>query len=222
VQPVVVREISGVDGGGYEIIAGERRCRAARIAGLTTIPAIVRSMADRQAMAVALVENIQRADLNPLEEAEALRRLIDDCGLTHDDAAAAIGRSRTAVTNLLRVIDLEPETRELLRSGALTLGHAKVLLSLEGPPQIALARRVVEAGLSVRATEQALRQTANVPQPRKSPAAAVAEGDAQRLSAAIGVPVKVEHRLNGTGRLVLRFSNRDEFGRLLERLAPER
>lgn len=154
VQPVVVRPVGG---GRYQLVAGERRWRAARLAGRSSLPALVRTLDARTVMAVALVENVQRADLNPIEEAEALRRLIDDCGLTHEAAAEAVGRSRAAVSNLLRLLDLAPEVRQSLLDGDLEMGHARALLALPAERQGAAAQHVVEAGLSVRQTEAYVR-----------------------------------------------------------------
>src|SRR3569623_103728 len=150
VQPILVRPI-GADR--YEIIAGERRWRAAGIAGLKTIPAVVRQMDDRTARAVALVENIQRADLNPLEESEALHKLIEEHGLTHQQCAESVGHSRATVSNLLRLMELNSDVQELVRSNQISLGHAKVLLGVEGARQSSLAKLVVSGQLSVRATE---------------------------------------------------------------------
>ncbi len=211
VQPIIARE---GDGGRYEIVAGERRWRAARLAGLKTVPAVIRAMPDRTAMAVALVENIQRADLNPLEEAEALRRLIDECGLTHEQTADAVGRSRAAVSNLLRLMDLQPLVQALVRENELSLGHAKVLLAVEGERQVVLARQVVERGLSVRETERLVAATAAAPAvPRVKPVRSPL--DAQ-LSARVGLPVRVEEKPTGAGRLVIGFADRAELERILK------
>lgn len=216
VQPIVVREVAEASGSRYEIIAGERRWRAARLAGLKTVPAVVRSMDDRTAMAVALVENIQRADLNPLEEAEALRRLIDECGLTHEQTAAAIGRSRAAVSNLLRVMDLEEPVKALVRDNRLSLGHAKVLLGVSGAAQIELAEQVVERGLSVRETEQLL---AAVASPQRPPRTKQAPSPIEtELSERIGLPVKINRAGSGRGRLIIGFGDEAELQQLLGRL----
>ena len=213
VQPIIVREIGE---GAYEIVAGERRWRASKLAGLTVIPAVVRTMEDRTAMAVALVENIQRADLNPLEEAEALRRLIDDCGLTHEVAAAAVGRSRAAVSNLLRLMDLDSGVQALVRNGLLSLGHAKVLLGATPSRQAELARRVIEGDLTVRQTEALLAASS-----RPAPAAAepVAPSPlAVELSERFGVPVTVSQTPKGRGKLVISFDSNAQLQQLLKRL----
>jgi len=216
VQPIVVRPIDAESTARYEIVAGERRWRAARLAGLVTIPAVIRIMPDRTAMAVALVENIQRADLNPLEEAEALRRLIDDCGLTHEETAAAIGRSRATVTNLLRLIELEPEVQSLVRAGQISVGHAKVLLGVEGEHQAALARQVVERSLSVRDTERLLASAAGRPAtaPRKSEPTPLE----LRLTQRIGLPVQLQLKSAARGKLVIGFADQAELDRLLKLL----
>lgn len=213
VQPIIVREIGE---GAYEIVAGERRWRASKLAGLTVIPAVVRTMEDRTAMAVALVENIQRADLNPLEEAEALRRLIDDCGLTHEVAAAAVGRSRAAVSNLLRLMDLDSGVQALVRNGLLSFGHAKVLLGATPSRQAELARRVIEGDLTVRQTEALLAASS-----RPAPAAAepvVPSPLAVELSERFGVPVTVSQTPKGRGKLVISFDSNAQLQQLLKRL----
>ena len=143
IQPIIVRQLSYEK---YEIIAGERRWRAAQLAGLTQVPIVVKDMDDRSAMAVALIENIQREDLNPLEEAEALKRLLDEFEMTHQHVADAVGKSRTTITNLLRLIDLHPEVKKLLVSRQLEMGHARALLSLEGQRQVTAANKVVKEG----------------------------------------------------------------------------
>jgi len=211
VQPIVVRAAGG---GHYEIIAGERRWRAARMAGLKTIPAVVRQLADRGAMAVALVENIQRADLNPLEEAEALRRLIDECGLTHEQTAEAVGRSRAAVSNLLRLLELDPAVQALVREGRLSLGHAKVLLAAEAARQEGLARLVVERELSVRQTEALLAE-----RPERKPAGRRSRSALEiELGERLGLPVQLKQGRSGAGRISIGFGGQDELERLLKLL----
>ena len=209
VQPIVVRESGG---GRYEIVAGERRWRASKLAGLTTITAVVRAMEDRTAMAVALVENIQRADLNPLEEAEALRRLIDDCGLTHEQAAEAVGRSRAAVSNLLRLLDLHPDVQALVRENRLPLGHAKVLLAVHGERQAKLANLVVARQLTVRQTEALL-----VAAPVRKPASSKTAGSVleTELGARVGLPVRLKKSASGRGTLIIAFSDDEQLQRLL-------
>ena len=214
VQPIVARAI---DGGRFEIVAGERRWRAAQMAGLKTIPTVVRQLPDRTAMAVALVENIQRADLNPLEEAEALRRLIDECQLTHEQTAEAVGRSRVSVSNLLRLLDLHAEVQALVRDDKLSLGHAKVLLGAEGDAQLQLARQVVAQQLSVRQTEQLLAQRGAAPKPAPAAAAKRAHHPLeQQLSERIGLPVQLQQNRGGRGKLTIAFADKKELERLLQ------
>ena len=217
VQPIVVRPLGapGDTPSRYEIVAGERRWRAARMAELRTIPAVSRQIPDRTAMAVALVENIQRSDLNPLEEAEALRRLIDECGLTHEQTAEAVGRSRASVSNLLRLLDLHPEVQTLVRDDALTLGHAKVLLGAEGERQLVLARTVVERRLSVRETELLLAHKAN----QQAAAARQVRSPLEiELSEQVGLPIRLSQQKSGRGRLVIGFSDSAALDRLLKLL----
>ena len=157
VQPIVVRPIDG--GAGYEIIAGERRWRAAQLAGLQEVPALVRDVPDEAAVAMALIENIQRENLNPMEEARALERLVEEFGMTHQQAAEAVGRSRAAVTNLLRLLDLDDQVKQMLERRELEMGHGRALLGLSEPAaQLAAARKVASAGLSVRETERLVRR----------------------------------------------------------------
>lgn len=213
VQPIVARSVAP---GTYEIVAGERRWRAAQMVGLKTIPAVVRQLPDRAAMAVALVENIQRADLNPLEEAQALKRLIEECGLTHEQCSAAVGRSRAAVTNLLRLFELNEDVRELLRDNKLSLGHAKALLGVEGPRQSSLADVVVARHYSVRQAEELVRAAlARRPgQPRKA-ARPPAEAE---IAARIGLPVRIDQGPQGAGRLTIKFKQKSELEKLIKLL----
>ncbi len=215
VQPLVVRAA----GEAYEIIAGERRWRAARLAALTTVPAVIRELTDETAMAVTLIENIQREDLNPLEESVALRRLIDECGLTHAACAEAIGRSRAAVSNLLRLADLNADVRDHLWEGALEMGHARALLALTGEAQSQVAHQVVTRGLSVRQTEALVRATASgaparAPAPPCDAGLQQAEADlARRLAAG----VRVEPDRRGGGRVIIRFRSAEELAALVAR-----
>lgn len=214
VQPIVARPAGGDR---YEIIAGERRWRAAQRAGLKFIPAVVRALDERGAMAVALVENIQRADLNPLEEAEALHRLIEECGLTHEACAEAVGKSRAAVTNLLRLMELDPEVQQLVRTAVLSFGHAKVLLGVHGARQLSLARLVVEKHLSVRQTEALVHAAPAEPKARPAPPAAIGQIE-QELSGRIGLPVKVQQNDRGRGKLTVNFKSNSELQKLLDLL----
>ena len=219
VQPVVVRPLAT---GRFELIAGERRWRAAQLAGLGAIPAVVRDVDDESALALALIENIQRENLNPLEEAVALSRLIDEFELTHEAAATAVGRSRAAVSNLLRLLDLGPESRELLASGELEMGHARALLPLSSSNQAAVAREVVARALSVRETEALVRKrTAEASGRGKKPAAGV-DPDIRslqnELSEKLGSAVRIEHRASGKGRLVIEYGSLEELDGVLDLL----
>lgn len=214
VQPVVVRSLG--DGGPYELIAGERRWRAAQLAGLSEIPAIVRVLPDRTVMSIALIENIQREQLHPLEEAQALQRLLTEFGLTHQEAAEAIGRSRAAVSNLLRLLELGPEARKLLEEGALEMGHARALLALRGPEQGRLATLVAERGLSVRAAEEMVRRAlearpAAPPRPQ-DPNTRKLEAE---LGEKLGARVAIKHGAKGRGQLVISYNSLDELDGIL-------
>jgi ParB family chromosome partitioning protein len=223
VQPIVVRPLPNPGGGEtqYEIVAGERRWRAAQLAGLATIPAVVRDIPDESAVAVALIENIQREDLNPLEEARSLHRLIEEFGLTHADAADAVGRSRATVTNLLRLLELPRQVREMVERRELDMGHARALLALESPElTVELAERARKQGWSVRATENAVRQIAG-PQAAKGnkPAAhGATDPNVRRLEAdlaeTLGAAVSIEHGPKG-GRVVIRYNGLDELEGIL-------
>jgi len=217
VQPIVVRAITA---GRYEIIAGERRWRAAQLAGLHEIPAVVRDVEDREAIAIALIENIQRENLNPLEEARALERLIREFGLTHEQAAEAVGRSRAAVSNLLRLLDLEEAVKALVEKGELEMGHARALLALGGKQQIEAARQVVSRGLTVRATE-GLVKSLQRPAPAK-PARAAKDVNIQRLesdlSDKLGARVAIRQGRGGKGKLEISYNSLDELDGVLAHL----
>jgi ParB family chromosome partitioning protein len=220
VQPILVRRAGA---GSYEIIAGERRWRAAQLAGLQEVPVVVRDMDDRAAVAVALIENIQREDLNPLEEARALERLIGEFDMTHQQAAEAVGRSRTAVSNLLRLLELGEVATAMVQRGELEMGHARALLALEGRRQAEAAHQVVNHGLSVRATERLVKKL--LAEASTSPAkAAPARRDPdlvqleQGLSDRIGAPVQVQHNHKGKGRLVINYNSLDELDGILEHI----
>ncbi len=213
-QPIVVRAVGA---GKYEIIAGERRWRAAQLAGLHEIPAIVREVEDRAAIAIALIENIQRENLNPLEEARALDRLIREFELTHEQAAEAVGRSRAAVSNLLRLLELEDSVKDMVEQGVLEMGHARALLALSGTRQVEAARQVKARGLSVRATEGLVRQ---LQQPRKArPATAPKDPDIQRLESdladRLGASVLIRAGRSGKGKLEISYNSLDELDGIL-------
>jgi ParB family transcriptional regulator, chromosome partitioning protein len=217
-QPILVRP---VDAGRFEIIAGERRWLAARRAGLVEIPALVRSVPDQAALALALIENIQREDLNPLEEAQGIKRLVDEFGLTHEAAAQAVGRSRSAVTNLLRLTQLAPPVQSLLLAGRLDMGHARALLALPVAQQGAAAARVVEQDLSVRDAERLVQATLSPHKPRRT-AARRSDTDVARLESelaeALGASVRIEPARKGAGRIVIRYATLDQLDGLLAKL----
>jgi len=218
VQPIVVRPLQG--GGRYEIIAGERRWRAAQLAGLHDIPAVIRDVPDQAAMAIALIENIQRENLNPMEEAQALKRLIDEFEMTHQQTADAVGRSRAAVSNLLRLLDLNGDVKRMVETGDLEMGHARALLGLSADAQSQAARQVVARGLSVRETEQLVRRL-QAPVTDK-PAAPALDPDIRKLqedlSAQLGAMVRIQHSARGKGRLVVLYNSIDELDGILAHL----
>jgi ParB family transcriptional regulator, chromosome partitioning protein len=223
VQPIVVRPIGEADERGvqrYEIIAGERRWRAAQQAGLRDIPAVIRRVPDEAAIAMALIENIQREDLNPLEEARALERLISEFGLTHQQAADAVGRSRAAVSNLLRLLELPEEVCERLGRRELEMGHARALLGLaQRRQQIEVATLVIRKGLSVRETEALVRRMAEPAASRGQAPPAPVDPNIQRLeddlADKLGARVNIEHARGGNGRLVIRYNSLEELDGIL-------
>jgi len=217
-QPIVVRQIGANK---YEIIAGERRWRACQLAGLDVIPVIIKEVADEAAIAMSLIENIQREDLNPIEEAVALKRLQDEFELTQQEVADAVGKSRTAVTNLLRLMSLQLEVRTFLERGDLEMGHARALLSLDGNQQAAVARMVIARGLSVRQTEALVRR--EQAGAKENPAASGGVDPDIRslqddLSERLGAEVLVEHTAKGKGRLILKYASLDQLDGILARI----
>ncbi|RMF96048.1 MAG: ParB/RepB/Spo0J family partition protein [Gammaproteobacteria bacterium] len=222
VQPIVVRPLPGAGPGQpqYEIVAGERRWRAAQLAGLAEVPAVVREIPDSAAIAVALIENIQREDLNPLEEAQAVRRLVDEFELTHQQAADAIGRSRTAVTNLLRLLELGPEAKALVEAGDLEMGHARALLALgDGRQQAEVAALVARKGLSVRETEQLVRRLlAGKPAPKPRGTDPDVRRLQEELSGRLGARVSIQHGRGGKGRLVISYTSLEELEGILDHI----
>lgn len=219
VQPIVVRPLAG---GNYEIIAGERRWRAAQLAGLETVPAVVRDIPDEAAIAIALIENIQRENLNPIEEAAALQRLIDEFHMTHQQVAESVGRSRAAVTNLLRLLALNPDVRTLLETGKMDMGHARALLALTGAVQSQAAQQVVEKGLSVRETEQLVRRWLEQVPAKRPPSPPAIDPNIRalqdRLSEQLGARVQIAHATNGKGRLTIEYNSADELEGILARI----
>jgi len=216
IQPIVVRQIARDK---YEIVAGERRWRAAAQAGLQEVPVIIKEIDDRSAMAIALIENIQREDLNALEEAEALKRLLDEFEMTHQHIADAIGKSRTTVTNLLRLIDLHTDVKKLLLNKQLEMGHARALLSLDGLKQVAAANKIVKEGLTVRATERLVKESQAEPKIKKI---RVIDNDTLRLqeelTAKLGAKVFIDHKENGAGKLVIAYSSLEELDGIIEQI----
>ena len=216
-QPILARPIGA---GRYEIVAGERRWRAARMAGLTSVPALVREVADRQALAIALIENLQREDLNPLDEATGIKRLTEEFGMTHAEAAEAVGRSRAAITNALRLLELAPPVQELVREGKLDMGHARALLALPALKQIEFAREAVARQLSVRQVEK---RVAHLSARGTARARVGGDRDVARLedelSGQLGTTVSIRTGAKpGSGKLVIHYSSLDQFDALLNRL----
>ncbi len=218
VQPLVVRPLAEER---FEIIAGERRWRAAQLAGLSVVPAIVRDIPDEVAVAVALIENIQREDLNPLEEAVTLRRLIDEFGMTHQAVSEAVGRSRASVSNLLRLLDLAPEVRERIEQGELDMGHARALAALPAARQGEAAARVAQRGLTVRATEALVRRMLEGEDGSTS-ATREPDPDVRRLqddlADRLGARVQIEQGKQGKGRLVIQYGSLDELDGIIGRI----
>jgi ParB family chromosome partitioning protein len=214
-QPIVVRPVSDTR---YEIIAGERRWRASQIAGLDTIPAIIKPVSDESAIAMALIENIQRENLNPIEEAMALKRLQEEFELTQQEVADAVGKSRATVTNLLRLIALNPDVRLMLEHGDIEMGHARALLPLSDPQQSEAAKLVAGKGFSVRQTESLVRRMLASPQ-LKPGAELVGDPDIRRLeeqlSETLGARVQIQHTSSGAGKLTLKYNSLDELDGIL-------
>ena len=218
-QPVVVRP---VDDGDYEILAGERRWRAAQLAGLERIPALVREVSDDAALGIGLIENIQREDLNPIEEAAGLKRLIDEFRLTHDEVAKAVGRSRSAVTNMLRLLELAKAVQDMLLDGRLDMGHARALLGVGKARQVELAEQVAAKGLSVRETERLVQHSAAAPRAGAKAARPRIDADTRRLqdelSESLGASVTVKARKGGRGSLVIDYSSLEQLDGIVSRL----
>ena len=228
-QPIVVRPLDAADPAApprYEIIAGERRFRAALLARLTSVPVVVRVVPDEQALAMALIENIQREDLNPLEQAQAIARLIEEFRYTHEQAAEAIGRSRSATSNLLRLLNLPPTVQTMLLAGDLDMGHARAVLALDRASQIMLANEVVEKRLSVRETEKRVAEMLAAA-PSSGTDARVRRGSArdrdlerlqEQLAELLGAPVQLRVNTRGAGRMIVQFGDAEQFEGLLERM----
>jgi len=218
-QPILVRPI---EGGRFEIIAGERRWRAAQKAGLREVPALVKNVPDQAALALALIENIQREDLNPIEEAQGLKRLVDEFGITHDAAAKAVGRSRSAVTNLLRLTALPKAVQDYVLDGAIDMGHARALLALPAAQQTGVAVRVVNGGLSVRETERLVHGMLNPAKRAARRHARARDADTVRLETeiaeALGAKVAIEPKSGGKGRVVISYSTLEQLDGIVAKL----
>ncbi|OGS93730.1 MAG: chromosome partitioning protein ParB [Gallionellales bacterium GWA2_59_43] len=219
IQPILVRQL---EDNSYEIIAGERRWRASQRAGLTHVPVLVRSVPDNAALAMALIENIQRENLNPLEEAVGIQRLIDEFKMTHQLAADAVGRSRSAASNLLRLLKLPQPVQSMLMENKLDMGHARALLSLDGSDQIMLANKIVIDGLSVREAEKLVQAHGQQPDKAQQKKAAKVNRDTERLqeemSAYLGARVEIKSGSKGKGKLVIEYMNHDQLDDLLNKL----
>ena len=219
IQPLVVRPVSD---GQYEILAGERRWRAAKLAGLQQVPAVVREVPDEAALGIGLIENIQREDLNPIEEAAGLKRLIEEFRLTHEEVAKAIGRSRASVTNLLRLLDLAPAVQGFVQDGRIDMGHARALLAVSKGRQVELAHLVAEKGLSVRETERLVQESTAAPKAARAPLANALDADGRRLqdelSERLGATVHLRPRNGGRGSIVIDYGSLDELEGLVERI----
>lgn len=222
VQPILVRPLSGGGKSGYEIVVGERRWRAAQMAGLESIPAVIRDVADDTAVAVALIENIQREDLNSIDQARGLKRLIEEFGMTHTQAAEAVGRSRASVTNILRLLELPEAVRAMLEKRELEMGHARALLGLVTPATITeAARKVASRGLSVRETERLVKKLSATGE-RKPVPIVVRDPDIERLenelTDKLAARVSLQHTTSGSGRLVIAYGSLDELEGILSHI----
>jgi ParB family chromosome partitioning protein len=215
IQPIIVRKL---DGEKYEIIAGERRWRAAQLAELQDVPVLIKDLDDRSVMAIALIENIQREDLNALEEAEALHRLQDEFELTHQQIATAVGKSRTTVTNLLRLLELAGEVKGMLGKGLLEMGHARALLGLDEAKQVEIANKAVKQGLTVRAVEKLVREQHE----EKPTVVKKIDPDTLRLqqdlSERTGAKVEINHQSNGKGKLIFSYTNLEELEGIIKKI----
>lgn len=215
IQPIVVRSVLN----GYEILAGERRWRAARLAGLATVPVVVREMSNENAIAVSLIENIQRQDLNAIEQAQALQRLIDNFGLTHEQAAAAVGKNRASITNLLRLLKLSDTIQEYLQNGRLEMGHARALLMLSEIDQLKCAKKIIENNLSVRETEKLVKNFSAPQAEEKSLTQQNNDPNIRRvereISEKLAAKVSIAHQSSGQGKLTIHYNSADELDGIL-------
>lgn len=221
-QPIVIRSVDD-EQYPYEIIAGERRWRAAQLAGLTTIPAIVRDLPDQVAIALALIENIQRQDLNPIDQALALQRFHEEFGLSHQEIADTVGKARTTVSNLLRLLALEEQVKDFMQQGQLDMGHARAILTLKAKDQLKIAQVVIAKSLSVRQTEQLVRDFTAPKQldQAKPKVSADIQSLTQKLSERFSADVKIDHNKQGKGKLVIHYHSLDELDGILNICLPE-
>jgi ParB family chromosome partitioning protein len=216
IQPILVRP---VENGKYEIIAGERRWRAAQLAGLPKVPVVIRAVPDKSALAMALIENIQREDLNPLEEAAGIQRLVDEFEMTHETAAQAVGRSRSAVTNLLRLLNLSKAVQDLLMQGKIEMGHARALLAVSGPRQADLAQQIIGRNLSVREAEQLVSQTgvtSRKPSRKQQRKDRYLQALEEELSEILGTTVTLRTIRGGRGKLTIDYASLDQLDNVLQ------
>ena len=221
-QPILARELVNGD---YEIIAGERRWRAAQLAGLTQVPVLLRKVPDNSALAMALIENIQREDLNPLEEAIGIQRLIDEFQMTHQTAADAVGRSRSAASNLLRLLKLPQAVQDLLMDGAIDMGHARALISLESAQQVLLANKIVLLGMSVREAEKLVQQQNEKPAAKEKTSKKQENQNSrdtlklqEEMSEKLGARVEIKANSKGGGKLIIEYSSNDHLEEFLKSL----
>jgi ParB family chromosome partitioning protein len=214
-SPILVRPVGPEK---FEIIAGERRWRAAQLAGLSEVPVLVREIADEAALAMSLIENIQRENLNPLEEAAGIKRLIDEFGMTHQMAADAVGRSRAAVTNLLRLLNLAVPVQELLMQGRIDMGHARALLSLDGSKQITAAEYIAQKGLSVREAERLTHRLLNPPKKEKVRQDRDIFRLQENVAGVLGAKVSIRHTSKGSGKMIVEYKSLNELDGILARM----
>ncbi len=219
IQPILVRSLKGAKK--YEIIAGERRWRAAQMAGLHDVPVVIREVTDQAAMCMALIENIQREDLNPLDEAQALYRLLDEFDMTHEAVAEAVGRSRSSVSNMLRLLDLDSKVKKLVQSRQIEMGHARALLTLSAAKQYEIAIQIIKQGLSVRATEALVRKQ-QAAKPLKKQAETKLDPNIkslqENLSERIGASVTINHSSKGKGTVMIKYHSLNELDGILKRI----
>jgi len=213
-QPIVVRAVGDKK---YEIVAGERRWRAAKIANLTEVPILIKDITDESALAMALIENIQREDLNSIEEAKGIQRLIDEFGMTHESASHILGKSRTTVTNLLRLLNLSEHVQKALLEGRIEMGHARAMLSLPGSDQVMLCQKVINNKLSVREVESLITQKKPTKNIKKQKMADIVNLETN-LSDKLGTSVQISHKLNGSGSLKINYNNLDQLDFILKKI----